>query len=77
MMFIEVELENRINQLKKELIQVTKVTGLNSHDTLCCSQKLDELIAIYQKYLQGSQAGKIGELANVVENSLKSQLSHL
>ena len=41
MMFIEVELENRINQLKKELIQVTKVTGLNSHDTLCCSQKLD------------------------------------
>jgi stage 0 sporulation regulatory protein len=54
MMFIEVELENRINQLKKELIQVTKATGLNSHDTLCCSQKLDELIAIYQKYLQGS-----------------------
>ncbi|WP_256242078.1 Spo0E family sporulation regulatory protein-aspartic acid phosphatase [Bacillus sp. V3B] len=43
------ELEDRINQLKKELIQVALTTGLNSHDTLCCSQKLDELITIYQK----------------------------
>ncbi|WP_256242109.1 Spo0E family sporulation regulatory protein-aspartic acid phosphatase [Bacillus sp. V3B] len=43
------ELEDRIHQLKKELIQVALTTGLNSHDTLCCSQKLDELITIYQK----------------------------
>ena len=43
------ELENRINQLKKELIQIALTTGLNSHETLCCSQKLDELITIYQK----------------------------
>jgi stage 0 sporulation regulatory protein len=50
MVLIEIdELEHRINQLKKELIQITEATGLNSHDTLCCSQKLDQLITIYQK----------------------------
>ena len=54
MMFTEVELEDRINQMKKELIQVTKETGLNSDDTLSCSQKLDKLIMLYQKYQQDS-----------------------
>jgi hypothetical protein len=50
MIFIEKdELEERMNQLKKELIQIAEETGLNSHDTLCCSQKLDHLIMIYQK----------------------------
>ena len=43
------ELEDRINQLKKELIQTALTTGLSSPDTLCCSQKLDELITTYQK----------------------------
>ena len=61
MMLIEVELENRINQLKKELIQVTEATGLNSHATLCCSQKLDELITLYQKYLQHSYKKEKGQ----------------
>jgi|SRR4051812_33230024 stage 0 sporulation regulatory protein len=50
MVSIEIdELENRINQLKKELIQIALTTGLNSRETLCYSQKLDELITIYQK----------------------------
>jgi stage 0 sporulation regulatory protein len=54
-MFTEnAELEDRINQLKKELILITKATGLNSHDTICCSQKLDQLITIYQRHLQHS-----------------------
>jgi stage 0 sporulation regulatory protein len=52
MVFIEIiELEDRINQLKKELIQIAETTGLNSHETLCCSGKLDQLITIYQKTL--------------------------
>ncbi|AIE58947.1 aspartyl-phosphate phosphatase Spo0E family protein [Bacillus methanolicus] len=46
------ELEERINQLKKELIQISEETGLNSYDTLYCSQKLDQLITMYQKQLQ-------------------------
>jgi len=50
MMCTEVDvLEERINQMKKNLIQLVKETGLNSHDTLCYSQKLDELITMYQK----------------------------
>ncbi|MFJ7978304.1 Spo0E family sporulation regulatory protein-aspartic acid phosphatase [Peribacillus sp. NPDC096379] len=43
------ELESRINQMKKNLIQIAEETSLNSYDTLCYSQKLDELITIYQK----------------------------
>lgn len=42
------ELERRICQLRKKLSRVAEVTGLNSRDTLYCSQKLDQLIAIYQ-----------------------------
>jgi stage 0 sporulation regulatory protein len=49
-MFKEVnELEDMIDHLKKELIQIAELTGLNSHQTLSCSQKLDEHITIYQK----------------------------
>ena len=43
------ELEYRINQLKKELIQIAERTGLNSRETIYCSQKLDQLITIYQE----------------------------
>jgi stage 0 sporulation regulatory protein len=43
------KLEGRINQMKKNLIRISKETGLNSDNTLYYSQKLDELITIYQK----------------------------
>jgi hypothetical protein len=43
------ELENMINQMRKNLILIAKETGLNSNDTLCYSQKLDKLITRYQK----------------------------
>lgn len=42
-------LEDRINELRKELIQIAKATGLNSNETLRYSRKLDDLITIYQK----------------------------
>jgi stage 0 sporulation regulatory protein len=49
-MFIEINiLEDKINQLKSELMKIVKATGLNSNDALCCSQKLDQHITIYQK----------------------------
>jgi stage 0 sporulation regulatory protein len=54
-MFIEIDqLEDRINQLKQELVQIVKETGLSSHDSLCCSQNLDQYITIYQRHLQKS-----------------------
>ena len=43
------ELEHKINQMRETLILIAIETGLNSEDTLCYSQKLDELIAKYQK----------------------------
>ena len=42
------ELEYRINQMRENLIQIAKDTGLNSNDTLNYSRKLDELILKYQ-----------------------------
>ena len=50
MMCTEIDkLEGRINQMKKNLIQISKETSLNSYNTIYYSQKLDELITIYQK----------------------------
>ncbi|MBD1380977.1 aspartyl-phosphate phosphatase Spo0E family protein [Metabacillus arenae] len=50
MIFIDIgELGDRINQLKKELNHIAEETGLNSLDTIFYSQKLDQLITIYQK----------------------------
>ena len=42
------ELENRINQMRENLFQIAKDTGLTSNDTLNYSRKLDELILKYQ-----------------------------
>ncbi|PLT35610.1 aspartyl-phosphate phosphatase Spo0E family protein [Bacillus sp. V5-8f] len=43
------KLEHRIKQLKKDLIRIVEATGLNSHETLSCSQQLDQLITVYQR----------------------------
>ena len=43
------ELEYNINRMRKTLILIALETGLNSDDTLFYSQKLDELITMYQK----------------------------
>lgn len=43
------ELMNKINDLRKDLILLAREKGLNSDETVCCSQYLDELIMIYQK----------------------------
>lgn len=43
------KLEERIERLKKELVLTVKSTGLDSQETLSCSQKLDKLITTYQK----------------------------
>ena len=48
-MFKNDHIIERINQLKKELVQIVKETGFNSPDTLCCSQELDRYIFLYQK----------------------------
>ena len=59
------ELEDRINQLKKDLIQIAKETGLNSDDTIRYSQKLDELITRYQK-LKMNNTQKFDEKSCIV-----------
>lgn len=55
------ELEYRINQMRKSLILIAVETGLNSDDTLYYSQKLDELIARYQKLKLNNMQKKDGK----------------
>jgi stage 0 sporulation regulatory protein len=55
------ELEYRINQMRKTLILIAVETGLNSDDTLYYSQKLDELIARYQKLKLNNTQKKDGK----------------
>ncbi|WP_428912024.1 aspartyl-phosphate phosphatase Spo0E family protein [Niallia sp. Krafla_26] len=43
------EIENKINDLKIKLVQIAETKGINSHETLCCSQELDRYIVMYQK----------------------------
>jgi hypothetical protein len=40
----------RINRMKKEMIKTAYDTGLNSIETLHCSQELDKLINLHLKY---------------------------
>ena len=50
MPFIEIDdLELRIEKLRNKMIQTAVETGLSSNMTLYYSQKLDQLITIYQK----------------------------
>jgi stage 0 sporulation regulatory protein len=60
MIFIEIdELEHWIKQLRKEMIQAAEGTGLNSYRTIYYSQKLDQLITIYQKLSYKKETRKI------------------
>ncbi|MCQ6275500.1 aspartyl-phosphate phosphatase Spo0E family protein [Bacillus sp. V3B] len=57
---LEVDLlDIRINELKEELIQVAGAAGLNSPDTLRCSQELDQLIIFKMKNLKNLQAAEL------------------
>ena len=50
MLFADIkDLEKKINQFKVILHQTVKKTGLNSLETVNCSQQLDQLILIHQK----------------------------
>lgn len=40
----------RINRMKKEMMETAYDTGLNSIETLNCSQELDKLINLHLKY---------------------------
>jgi Spo0E like sporulation regulatory protein len=42
-------LEKKIEMVRKELNDTVKLTGLNSHFTIKCSEKLDHLLIRYYK----------------------------
>lgn len=46
---------DQINRKREEMISVANSTGFTSEETIECSQELDELINIYQRYEAISQ----------------------
>ncbi|ULT59531.1 aspartyl-phosphate phosphatase Spo0E family protein [Neobacillus drentensis] len=40
-----------IDEMKKKLIEIDLNTGLNSQETLSCSQRLDDLLNLHLKFL--------------------------
>ena len=67
------KLEETINQLKEELIQIVEATGLNSYDTLNCSQELDKHISIYQRYVQYASKKASLQLTSIRRSELPSE----
>jgi hypothetical protein len=55
-MSLELLLLNRINKKKKKMVEIASVTGMNSAQTLQCSQELDILINLHMKHF--SQKGR-------------------
>ncbi|MGG1397292.1 aspartyl-phosphate phosphatase Spo0E family protein [Bacillus salipaludis] len=46
----ELLLLNQIDLLKKKMINLANGTGINSYETLRCSQELDKLLNLYMKH---------------------------
>jgi hypothetical protein len=56
---IELLLLKRINKMKRKLVVIAKETGMNSTQTLKCSQDLDILINLHMKYFSLLKTNKI------------------
>ncbi|WP_066052232.1 aspartyl-phosphate phosphatase Spo0E family protein [Robertmurraya korlensis] len=47
---LELSLLNQIDKKKKKMVEVASDTGMNSYQTLKCSQELDVLINLHMKH---------------------------
>ncbi|MGI8386626.1 aspartyl-phosphate phosphatase Spo0E family protein [Robertmurraya sp. P23] len=47
---LELLLLNQIDKKKKKMVEVASETGMNSYQTLKCSQELDILINLHMKH---------------------------
>jgi hypothetical protein len=56
---LEILLLKRINKMKRKLIVIAAETGMNSPQTLKCSQDLDTLINLHLKYFSQVKTHKI------------------
>ncbi|GHI01346.1 aspartyl-phosphate phosphatase Spo0E family protein [Neobacillus kokaensis] len=46
----ELILSKKIDLMKKKMVRLAKSTGINSQETLTCSQELDNLINLHMIY---------------------------
>lgn len=46
----EILLLEQIELMKKEMVKLAKSTGFRSHETISCSQELDNLLNIHMKH---------------------------
>ncbi|MFD0827584.1 Spo0E family sporulation regulatory protein-aspartic acid phosphatase [Neobacillus sp. M.A.Huq-85] len=57
----ELLLLNQIDQLKKKMINLANGTGINSYETLRCSQELDSVLNLHMKHF--SNKNKISNVS--------------
>ncbi|OIK12988.1 hypothetical protein BIV60_15010 [Bacillus sp. MUM 116] len=57
--YLEILLLSQIDILKVKMANIAKSTGINSYETLRCSQELDTLLNLHMKYF--SKKNKISD----------------
>ena len=50
-LLLELLLLHRIARMKKKLVKVANKTGINSNQTITCSQELDNLLNLHMKHI--------------------------
>lgn len=56
---LELLLIKRIDRLKKKMVMVAEITGMNSYQTVLCSQELDKLLNLHMKHFSGKKSRKM------------------
>lgn len=55
---LELSLVKRIDDMKRTMVETANRTGINSHETIKCSQELDILLNLYMKHYPVKQIGE-------------------
>lgn len=61
----ELLLLKKIDEMKMELLKEANSTGINSRETITCSQELDVLINLYMKFFTKNKKSKSSSLHEI------------
>jgi Spo0E like sporulation regulatory protein len=56
---LELLLLKRIARMKKKLLKVANSTGINSDQTITCSQELDRLLNLHMKHFSRKEKNRL------------------
>jgi hypothetical protein len=56
---LELVLIKRIDEMKETLVNVANSTGINSSETIACSQELDNLLNLHMKHFSNKVKNRL------------------